>query len=121
LKRVLAVALSLAVLLGAAQPVQAAFVVKSVYDSSAPYDYRFVPKTANVAAGTRVTWKSMSGVHNIVSISRNWSKDSVFSPGSPTSYTFNRSGTYRYRCSYHSSYNSTTKVCTGQCGRIVVG
>lgn len=112
--------MALLTLIGA-QPVQGAFVVKSVYDTSVAYDYRFAPKLANVGTGTKVTWKSMSGVHNVTSISKNWSKSSIFAPGSPTSYTFTRAGTYRYRCTYHSTYNASTGKCVGQCGKIVVG
>lgn len=95
---------------------QAAVVVRSVLTADG---YRFRPKTVEVAVGTRVTWRTDAGSHTVTATSKNWSKDSPLSIGAPTSFTFTRAGTYRYRCTIHS--NIVGGRCQGQCGRVVVG
>jgi plastocyanin len=115
-RAVVAALLGLVVL---AAPANSAFVVKA--KTNADGDEVFRPKTANVMRGTKVTWKAVSGLHDVTSISKNWSKGSVIAAGQTTSFTFNKAGTYRYQCTFHSVYNPVTKVCTGMCGRVVVG
>lgn len=105
--------------LAVAPSLQAAAVVKAIASDANPYGYAFRPKTLSVGVGTKVTWKAMAGFHNVTATSQNWSKSSSFSIGSPTSYTFKKAGTFRYRCTVHSSLASGT--CSGQCGKVVVG
>jgi plastocyanin len=104
--------------LTAAPSLQAAVVVKAVASDANPYDYAFRPKRLEVGAGTKVTWKAIAGYHNVTSTSKNWSKSSPLAIGDPTSHTFRKTGTFRYRCTIHSSLGEGT--CTGQCGKVVV-
>lgn len=95
---------------------QAAVVVKAVNTDAG---YRFRPKVLEVGVGTKVTWKAVAGSHTVTATSKNWSKDSLLSIGSPTSFTFSTSGTFRYRCTIHSSIDGGR--CTGHCGKVIVG
>jgi plastocyanin len=118
--RVFLAALALAALLAltAAPSLQAAVVVKAVASDADPYGYAFRPKRLEVGVGTRVTWKAVAGFHDVTSTSKNWSKSSSLSIGDPTSFTFRKTGTFRYRCTIHSSL--VDGACTGQCGKVVV-
>jgi plastocyanin len=82
--------------------------------------YRWKPKTLSVASGSRVVWKIVEGRHNVTSISNNWNKSSGnIGPGGSTAFTFNGGGTYRYRCTLHSTFSNGN--CNGMCGKVVVG
>ena len=98
-----ALIIAVALLLGAlvVQPATSALVIRGVH-------------------GTKVTWKAVNGSHTVTSISKNWSKNSTLGSGATTSFTFKTAGTYRFRCTFHSDYNPTTKKCTGMCGKVVV-
>jgi len=102
-----------------APPVSSAVVVKGVACSSCPRNYKWMPKITTVAKGTKVTWKAVSGFHDVKSTSSNWSKDTTISQGQTTSFTFNSAGTYRFRCTFHSTVSNGT--CNGMCGKVVVG
>jgi plastocyanin len=82
--------------------------------------YRWRPAAISVPRGSKVVWKMVEGWHNVTATSNNWNKNtSLLGPGSRTSFTFRRNGTYRYRCSVHSGFSNGN--CTGMCGRVVVG
>jgi plastocyanin len=82
--------------------------------------YRWRPKTLSVPSGSRVVWKIVEGTHNVTSISNNWNKNSGnIGSGGSTAFTFNGGGTYRYRCTLHSTLSSGK--CNGMCGKVVVG
>jgi plastocyanin len=104
-----------------AVPAQTAVVVRGVACDSCSHEYKWRPKTTEVVSGAKVTWKSVDGLHDVTSISKNWSKSTTIAQGQITSFTFNKTGTFRFRCTLHSDYSSTTKVCRGMCGRVVVG
>jgi plastocyanin len=101
-----------------AVPANSAFVVKATRNASGADVFK--PKKALVAPGTKVTWKAVKGTHDVTSIGKKWSKYTIIPQGSKTSYTFKKAGKYRYRCMMHSSYNPSTKVCTGMCGKVIV-
>jgi plastocyanin len=104
--RVLAVLAAAALVVTPALPAQAAVVVKATQNLT------FKPKTLNVHKGTKVTWKNVcSCTHTVTATSNNWSKNTRLSSGSTTSFTFKRSGTYKYHCTIH----------TGMSGKVVVG
>jgi plastocyanin len=104
----------------AAPPVSSAVVIKGVACSSCqPFPYKWKPRITTVATGTRVTWKSVVGFHNVTSMGSNWSKKTTISAGQTTSFTFNASGTYRFRCTFHSTVSNGK--CSGMCGKVVVG
>ena len=82
--------------------------------------FRWRPKALSVPTGSRVVWKMVSGTHNVTSISNNWNKSSGnIGAGGTTAFTFNNGGTYRYRCTLHSTLSNGT--CNGMCGKVVVG
>ena len=117
-----ALVIAVSLLLGAlvAQPATSAVVVKAVACSSCPTGYKWSPTSTSVVHGTKVSWKAMTGTHTVTAISKNWSKNVTLGSGNSTSFTFKSAGTYRFRCKFHSSYNPTTKKCTGMCGKILV-
>jgi len=117
-----ALVISVTLLLGAlvVQPASSAVVIKAVACSSCAHSYKWQPGITSVVHGTKVTWKAVSGSHTVTSISKNWSKNSSLSAGGSTSFTFKTAGTYRFRCTIHSTYDSATKKCSGMCGKVVV-
>lgn len=115
IRRLLAVSLSIVVLLtftGAPAHAQA-FQIRA---RSTPFS--FSPAAPHVAVGRVVRWTAVSGTHSVTATSANWSKNTIIRPGSPTTFRFQRAGTYRYRCRFHSSM--TGGQCTGMCGRVLV-
>ncbi|MCJ7832545.1 MAG: plastocyanin/azurin family copper-binding protein [Actinobacteria bacterium] len=79
----------------------------------------FKPKIVRVSKGTKAVWRNTSAItHNVTATGGRWSKAATMAPGSATSFTFKRVGTYRYRCTLHSSL--TSGKCTGMCGKVVV-
>lgn len=117
-----ALVIAVSLLLGAlvVQPASSAVVIKAVSCSSCASNYKWKPSITSVVHGTKVTWKAVTGSHTVTSISQNWSKNVTISSGGATSFTFKTAGTYRFRCTFHSSYNATTKKCSGMCGKVVV-
>jgi plastocyanin len=113
-------ALTLVAMLGAAQPASSATVIKAVSCPSCARSYTWMPKQVSVAKGAKVTWKAVTGTHTVTATSNNWSKNTrIFGGGASTSFTFNKAGTYRFRCKLHSTLSSGK--CSGMCGRVVVG
>jgi plastocyanin len=116
--RLAVVLASLFVMLAAvAPPAQALVVVKASGTSFATGQFK--PKSLSIAKGTTVKWRALEGSHTVTAYSRNWSKDSNLSVGNPTRFTFNRTGTFKYRCSFHSTLSNG--VCSGMCAKVVVG
>ena len=117
-----ALVIAVSLLLGAlvVQPASSAVVIKAVSCSSCASNYKWKPSITSVVHGTKVTWKAVTGSHTVTSISKNWSKSVTISSSGATSFTFKTAGTYRFRCTFHSSYNATTKKCSGMCGKVVV-
>ena len=77
------------------------------------------PSSKTVSKGTKVVWKNPSDDdHNVVSYKGSWSKSSSLAEGGSTSYAFRKGGTFKYRCSLHSSLNDGK--CEGMCGKVVV-
>jgi plastocyanin len=116
-RRLLALALT-ATLLGAiaAQPAQAAVVIKGVSTTSG---FKWQPRAVSVAKGTKVVWKSVTGTHTVTSWKGAWSKNTTIGQGAQTSFTFQKTGVFKFRCLFHSSL--VNGVCSGMCGKVVVG
>lgn len=93
-----------------------AVVVKGVSTSSG---FRWHPKVTDIASGTKVTWKAVTGTHTVTAYRGSWSKNTQIAQGQSTSFTFNSSGVYKFRCTFHSTLSNG--VCTGMCGKVVVG
>ena len=98
------------------QAAGAAVVIKGVSTTSG---FRWKPHAVSVAVGTKVTWKAVTGTHTVTSYKGKWSKSTTIRPGAPTSFTFKAAGVYRFRCIFHSTL--TSGVCSGMCGKVVVG
>lgn len=78
------------------------------------------PARVRVAPRTRIVWRATSGTHTVTSYGGGWTFDQRISAGAdPTvSKLFRRTGTFRFRCRFHSSlFNG---VCSGMCGRVRV-
>jgi plastocyanin len=77
------------------------------------------PASLTVARGSKVVWKNPTGAtHNVTAYKGSWSKSTTLESGEHTSKTFRRSGTYKYRCTIHSSIENGK--CDGMCGKIRV-
>jgi plastocyanin len=101
-----------ALLLATSLPSQGAVLVRATAQRT------FQPKTVEVAKGTRVNWRSVSGTHTVTAYKGDWSKDTTISSGEQTGFRFRKNGTFRYRCRFHSSLVAGT--CSGMCGRVKV-
>ena len=109
-------AMALVTVIAMAPAANSAVVIKAVSTSSG---FRWKPKITNVANGTKVVWKAVVGTHTVTAYSKNWSKNVTISAGQTTSFTFKSAGTYKFRCTIHSTL--VNGVCSGMCGKVVVG
>ena len=100
----------------AAQPASAAVVIKGVHTTNG---YRWKPHSVSVATGTKVVWKAVTGSHTVTAYKGKWSKSTTIAEGSRTSFVFKNIGVYKFRCTFHSTLVSG--VCSGMCGKVVVG
>lgn len=110
-------ALGIGVLLAAgplAQPVGAGKPrVKATRDQTWSPDFK------HISPGKRLVWKNPTGKdHTVTAYGGNWSKNTTLTPGSKTRKKFKREGTYRYRCTIHSTLSGDN--CSGMCGLIHV-
>ena len=76
------------------------------------------PTRATINAGQTVRWKAVSGTHTVTAYGGGWSKNTRISSGETTRRTFNSTGTFKFRCTLHSTLSSGN--CSGMCGRVVV-
>lgn len=76
------------------------------------------PKRVDIAAGQTVKWKAVEGAHTVTAYGGNWSKNVTLSQGETTTRTFNNPGSYRFRCTFHSTLSGGN--CSGMCGKVVV-
>ena len=98
------------------QTAGAAVVIKGVSTTSG---FRWKPHAVSVAVGTKVVWKAVTGTHTVTSYKGKWSKSTTISQGTSTSFTFKAAGVYKFRCIFHSTLSNG--VCSGMCGKVVVG
>jgi plastocyanin len=103
---------AVALLLVTSLPSQSAVLVKATATRT------FQPKAVSIAKGTRVTWRSTGLTHSVTAYGGGWTKNSTIASGASTGFTFQKTGTFRYRCRFHSTLAGTT--CTGMCGRVTV-
>jgi len=82
----------------------------------------FQPKSPSVSTGERVIWKNADNIdHTVTSWGGGWSKDVRLNPDERTTFTFNQSGTYKFRCKIIGHSNVSNGRCSGMCGKVVVG
>jgi plastocyanin len=118
MKRRLVIVAAVAVFLAAftVQSAGAAVVIKGA-DTSA--GFRWKPHAVNVARGTKVVWKAVTGSHTVTAYKGRWSKNTTIAQGTSTSFAFKSTGVFKFRCRFHSTL--VNGVCTGMCGKVVVG
>ena len=80
---------------------------------------RWHPHSVSITKGTRVVWRAVDTTHTVTAYRGNWSKNTTIAAGDSTRFTFKSAGTYKFRCTIHSSLSQG--VCSGMCGKIVVG
>jgi plastocyanin len=116
-RRLIALTMAAALIGGfAAEPTHAAVVVKGVLTTNV---YRWKPRAVSIANGTKVVWRAVDGRHTVTAWKGPWSKDTTIAQGSSTSFTFKKTGVYKFRCRFHSSL--VNRVCSGMCGKVTVG
>ena len=79
----------------------------------------FRPKSVSINRGGKVVWRATSGNHTVTAYRGDWSKDTAINEGQRTSFTFRRTGRYKYYCTIHGDVAGGR--CTGMCGKVVVG
>ena len=97
-------------------PAGASVLIKGVHTTSG---YRWKPSAVSVAVGTKVSWTAVSGSHTVTAYKGKWKKSTTLAQGTTTSFTFAAAGVYKFRCRFHSTL--VNGVCTGMCGKVVVG
>jgi plastocyanin len=97
--------------LGPAIPAHAAVTIRAKCNF---YD----PKSVSIHKGTRVVWRGACKTHTVTAYGGNWSKNVTISKGETTGKTFKKTGTFKFRCTFHSSLSNG--VCSGMCGKVRV-
>jgi plastocyanin len=79
---------------------------------------RWTPPTVTVARGTVVKWRGVSKFHDIIAYGGNWTFHQALPTGLTVKRRFRTTGTFWFRCTYHSTLIGNT--CTGMCGSVRV-
>ena len=73
-------------------------------------NYRYMPQSIEVPAGTTITWTNEDDVsHTVTATDRSWNSG-VIRPGATWSRTFTAPGTYEYFCTPHPQMKGTVIV-----------
>jgi plastocyanin len=101
---VLALAVSLATVLGGASALAATQTVTI-------NNYTFIPATITVHPGDTVTWTNQDSIPHTATALDGKSFDSgAIDPGSSWSFVFSKAGDYNYRCAIHPDMRGTVDV-----------
>jgi plastocyanin len=76
------------------------------------------PATVSIVRGGVVRWRSVHLTHNVYAYGTNWTFGAPLPEGTSTRHRFPRRGTYRFRCTLHSTLLNGT--CSGMCGSVRV-
>jgi plastocyanin len=79
---------------------------------------RWSPSAVSIERGGVVKWRGVSKYHDVIAYGGNWSFHKSLPVGATAKKRFTRTGTFRFRCTYHSTLIGTT--CTGMCGSVQV-
>jgi hypothetical protein len=113
--------LAAVMVLGNASPVFAdTFVVRAVRTSDG-WRWRDASgdKHTYIDPGDYIRWRNpTTQTHNVRAYGGNWSYSRTLEAGESARRQFNNSGTYKYRCTIHSSL--VNGRCSGQCGVVHV-
>ncbi|HVF53968.1 MAG TPA: hypothetical protein VNC78_10260 [Actinomycetota bacterium] len=84
-----------------------------------PGTFHWHPTQKVAVRGDKVVWKNTTeAAHTVTSYGRGWSKDTRVAAAAATSFVFNKTGTFRFRCKIHSTLEGS--VCDGMCGSVKV-
>ena len=76
------------------------------------------PSTVRIATGDVVKWKAVVGTHTVTAYGGAWHLNESLNPGIPVTRRFAKAGTYKFRCTFHSTLSGAT--CSGMCGKVTV-
>jgi plastocyanin len=76
------------------------------------------PTIVRISTGDEIKWKAVSGTHTVTAYGGNWAFNHGLATGQVEDRTFRRAGTFRFRCTIHSTL--TNGQCSGMCGKVVV-
>ncbi|MGZ5299804.1 MAG: cupredoxin domain-containing protein [Actinomycetota bacterium] len=76
------------------------------------------PTMIRISRNDTIKWKTVVGSHTVTAHGANWHFNHSLNVGSPVVRRFSQRGTFKFRCTFHSSLVGTS--CTGMCGKIVV-
>jgi plastocyanin len=76
------------------------------------------PTTVRISTGDTIKWKAISGTHTVTAFGGNWRFNHDLATGQVEDRTFRHAGTFRFRCTIHSTL--TNGRCSGMCGKVVV-
>jgi len=108
-----AVVLASTLLLTTAGFAQASTVIKATSTR------QWSPAKTSVVKGTKVVWKNpTTATHTVTAYKGSWSKNVTLIPGATTSFLFKNTGTFKFRCTIHSTL--LNGVCSGMCGVVKV-
>ena len=80
---------------------------------------KFKPKHAYIEKGDKIRWKNRDNiVHDVKAMGKKWKYKRVLQPGDTATRKFGKVGTFKYRCTIHSTVSSG--VCSGMCGFVHV-
>jgi plastocyanin len=86
---------------------------KTILSKQTADGFRFSPAKTTIKAGTAVTWKNDSAApHTVTSKNmKTWKFDKKqASDGGSVTYTFKKTGTFKYFCQYHEGMVATIVV-----------
>ena len=92
-------------------PARATKVVRAVVS-------HWSPTTVRISRGDTIRWRAVSGSHTVTAYGRGWRFNKSLSTGDVAARAFRRAGTFRFRCTIHSTL--TDGRCSGMCGKVVV-
>ena len=82
--------------------------------------FHYQPDERHILKNDRIRFKNPDGQpsHTVTAYGGNWSYNKTLQPGERVIKRFRRRGTFKFRCTFHSSLNNG--VCTGMCGKVRV-
>ena len=116
-KLVMAVALAAAAVL--VVPGTSAGETSRIKAAGEPGSFHWKPTSRTIDKGERIVWKNpTSARHSVTAYGNGWSKDAVIGAGEKTGMKFRHTGTFLFRCKFHSTL--TDGNCGGMCGKVTV-
>lgn len=111
--------LAIALAVAAGLVLSASAALADTFGVAATSGNRWKPAHRYISKSDRVRWRNPTGRrHTIRSYGGNWSYFKGLPSGGARTRQFTRTGTFRYRCTLHSTMNNG--ACSGMCGIIHV-